>query len=255
MNEKSFENRHQPYTLTRNDADTAILLVHGIYGSPSQFEQLAKTLYQQGYTVRAVLLPGHGCSVKEFSRAKAKDWYAEVSRAANSLSKRYKNIYMIGHSMGGLLIINEAIKNGVNGVILMSVPMKVKMSLGTFRISLKMLWGNPDKDNDFLKSYRNAYSIQKGPIWHYILCFPRMINLLQMIRNTRNSLCKVDSPVLIIQSRQDETVCWKSVNIFKESLNCSVDTLLLDKSGHSHYHPEEVDRINDAICTFVRRYK
>lgn len=254
MDEKSYKNRHKPYLLTRKDADTAILLVHGIYGSPAQFEQLAKKLYQQGYTVMAILLPGHGSSAKDFSRAKAKDWHEEVSRAAELLNKSYKNIYMIGHSMGGLLIINEALKNGVNGVILMSVPMKVKISIGTVRMSFKMLWGNPDKDNDFLRSYRYAYSIQKGSIWHYILWFPRMLNLLQMVRNTRKSLCKVTFPVLIIQSRQDETVSWQSVTILKERLNSSVDTLLLDKSGHSYYHPEEIDSINDRICTFIKRF-
>lgn len=254
MDEKSFKNRHKPYLRARKDADTAILLVHGIYGSPVQFEQLAQKLYRHGYTVMAILLPGHGSSVKDFSRAKAKDWHGEVSRAAKTLKKSYKNIYMIGHSMGGLLIINEALKSGVKGVVLMSVPMKVKISLGTVRMSLKILWGNPDKDNDYLRSYRNAYSIQKGPIWHYILCFPRMINLLQLIRNTRKSLCKVAFPVLVIQSRQDETVSWRSVAILKKGLNCSVDTLLLDKSGHSYYHPEEADSINNKICTFIKRF-
>lgn len=255
MDEISFKNRHKPYLLTRKDADTAILMVHGIYGSPVQFEQLAKILYHQGYTVMAVLLPGHGSSVKDFSRAKAKDWHDEVSRAAKTLSKSYKNIYMIGHSMGGLLIINEALNNSVKGVVLMSVPMMVKISLGTVRMSLKILWGDPNKDNDYLRSYRNAYSIQKGPISHYILCFPRMLNLLQMIRNTRKCLSRLTSPVLIIQSRKDETVSWKSVAILKEGLNSPVDTLLLDKSGHSYYHPEEADSIMKKICTFIERFK
>ena len=136
----------------------------------------------------------------------------------------------------------------------MSVPMRVKMSIATVRMSLKMLWGKPDKDNDCLKSYRNAYSIQKGSIWHYISWFPRMVNLLQMIRNTRRSLCKVAFPVLIIQSRQDETVSWQSVSILMKGLTSSVDTLLLEKSGHSYYHPEELNIIYNRIGTFIKSF-
>lgn len=252
MDKKTIINRHKPYLLTNQDSDTAILLVHGIYGSPVQFEQLAQTLFKNGYTVMAVLLPGHGGSAKDFSKTKPNDWHEEVSRATVLLKKSHKNIYMIGHSMGGLLIINEGIKNGVNGVILMSVPMKIKMTIRTVSMSIKMLWGNPKKDNDFLKSYRNAYSIEKSSIWHYISEFPRLINIIQMVKFTRKSLWKVDFPVLVIQSRQDETVSWQSVNILKAGISSSVDTLLLEKSGHCYYHPEELDIINHKIYTFIK---
>ncbi len=154
--------------------------------------------------------------------------------------------------MGGLLIINEGIENGVKGVILMSVPMRIRMTIRTVSMSIKMLWGNPNKDNDFLKSYRNAYSIQKSSIWHYLSELPRLINIIQMVKFTRKSLYKVDFPVLVIQSRQDETVSWQSVDILKAGISSSVDTLLLEKSGHCYYHHEELDAINDKICTFIK---
>jgi carboxylesterase len=252
VNEKSDQRRHEPYIRIRKDADTAVLFVHGIYGSPVQFEQLAENLFTQGYTVMAVLLPGHGKGAKDFARSDSEEWYAEVKKAAASLRKNHKNIYMVGHSMGGLMSIKEGIKNGANGVILMSVPMKVKMSIRTVSMSVRMLWGNPEKDDEFLKSYRHAYSIQRSSIWQYASGLPRLIDVVKMTMSTRKALKEVDFPVLVIQSSRDETVSWQSVSILKRGLTSKMDTLLLEKSGHSYYHPEDIGIINDKVCEFIR---
>lgn len=252
MDEKSNPDRHKPYLKTRKDADTAILFIHGIYGSPVQFDMLSDNLFNQGYTVMAVLLPGHGKCAKDFARSDSKKWYAEVSQAAALLRKSHRNIYMAGHSMGGLLCIKEGIRNGADGVILMSVPMKVRMTVRTVSMSVKMLWGNPKNDDDFLKSYRNAYSIQKSPVLHYVSGLPRLIDVVKMTRRTRRSLNEVDFPVLVIQSARDETVSHQSVSILKEGLSSPVDTLLLEKSGHCYYHPEDIGIMNDKACVFIK---
>jgi carboxylesterase len=247
-----FTDRHKPIFLENKASDTAVLLVHGIYGSPVQFKHLSSKLHQQGYTVMAILLPGHGGNVDDFARVKAKGWHAEVTSAAAKLRKQYKNLILVGHSIGGLLNINEALKNGANGIVLMSVPMKVKLSLGTIKMSSRILWGNPDKDDDFLKSYREAYSIEKGVLWRYVLWLPRMIDLLIMIRKTRKQLCNVNIPTIIIQSRRDETVNWKSANILSDRIATCTQTLILDKSGHSYYHPDEISRIYSAVTSFIK---
>lgn len=252
VDKRSGQDRHKPYIKIRENADTAILFVHGIYGSPVQFEQLAENLFNQGYTVMAVLLPGHGKGAKDFARSGSKEWYAEVSRAAASLRKNHRNIYMVGHSMGGLLSLKEGIANGVNGVVLISVPMKVKLSIRTISMSVRMLWGNPDKDDEFLKSYRYAYSVQKGSIWQYAAGLPGLIDVVKMTRSTRKALTEVDFPVLVIQSSRDETVSWQSVSILKRGLTSKMDTLLLEKSGHCYYHPEEIGRINDKVSEFIK---
>lgn len=248
---KKFIDRHKPFYLENKESNTAILLVHGIYGSPVQFKMLSKTLYEKGYTVKAILLSGHGGSAKEFAKAKAQDWQKEVSNAAADLRRKYKKLILIGHSMGGLLNINEAIENGADGIVLMSVPIKVRLSIGTIKMSSRILWGNPDKDNDFLKSYREAYSIEKGALWRYVLWLPRMIDLLCMMRKTRKMLCDVNVPTIVIQSRLDETVYWKSANILKGNIPTCMETLFLEKSGHSYYHPDEIDRINKTILRFI----
>ena len=72
MNNKLETSRHKPYILTREDADTAILMVHGILGSPIQFELLANNLYQQGYTVMAIFVIRTRIECKRLFKSKRK---------------------------------------------------------------------------------------------------------------------------------------------------------------------------------------
>ena len=51
MNEKTY--RHQPYLQENDKSDTAILFIHGIYGSPVQFKIISDMLYDKGYKIFA----------------------------------------------------------------------------------------------------------------------------------------------------------------------------------------------------------
>ena len=247
-------NHHQPYLYEAAESQTAILMVHGIFGSPVQFVSIAQALFEQGFTVMAILLPGHGGSAKAFSQASVKHWQRAVHEAAETLRKRYRHIFLLGHSMGGLLAINEALKRRADGVMLISVPMRMKIGLGNIKMCLKILWGNPDKDDDYLKSYRLAFSVEKGSLGRYVLWALQTPRLLGLISQTRRSISRVQFPVLIIQSRRDETVSWKSVKVFERYMQAApVETMLLEKSGHSYHHPEEAPNIHDRICRFVNR--
>ena len=48
-----------------SDADTVVLCVHGIQGSPGQFDWLTKNIPEQ-IDYQCILLPGHGKTNEEF---------------------------------------------------------------------------------------------------------------------------------------------------------------------------------------------
>jgi carboxylesterase len=170
-----------------------------------------------------------------------------------SLRQRYERVFIIGHSMGGLLAINEALVNGAAGLILMATPMKVKIfSAKALYMSLRVLLGDTKKDDERLQSYRKANSVQKGSITTYLSWIPRFWDLLTLIRKTRQSLKLVRCPVLVIQSKRDETVSWKSHRVLATGLSSApAEVLLLEKSQHSHFHSDEVESMYERICCFV----
>jgi carboxylesterase len=226
--------------------------VHGICGSPVQFEDIAKTLHGQGYSVMAVLLPGHGGGAHAFAKAKTADWQKEVRRAVLLLRQRYRRVFIIGHSMGGLLAMIETAEHHIDGVILISTPMRLKSGFKALRISLRVLLGDPSKDDEVLQCYRKANSVQKGPFWVYALWIPRMASVLMLMCKVRRLLGQVQGPVLIIQSRRDETVSWRSQKILADRLKgASVESLLIEKSGHSWFQPDEAKTLQEKILRFL----
>jgi len=254
MEQSASQNTHQPFLWEAEGSDTAVLMVHGILGSPNQFEGIAQRLVQEGFSVMAILLPGHGGSARDFAKAKPKDWQQTVHEAAALLRQRYRHIFLLGHSMGGLLIIGEAIQCGADGLILISVPMRVKIGFKSMFISMKILWGDSARDDEKMRTYRRSFSIAAGPLWQRLRWISTYGGLLQLIKNTRRSLEQVRQPVLIIQSRRDETVWWQSAEILRRGLGNApaVDVLLLDRSAHSYHHPDEIGALYSKICDFVK---
>ena len=88
---------HQPYFRIIDGADTAILFVHGIVGTPDQFSALLPLVPQEWSCVN-LLLPGHGGSVSDFShtsmaRLHVKKLLSFSSLRSNSSFMRMENLH------------------------------------------------------------------------------------------------------------------------------------------------------------------
>ncbi len=253
MDMRTTENPHRPYLLECAGAETAVLMVHGFLGSPVQFKPLARILHEQGYTARAILLPGHGGSAKEFAQEGRDAWMRAVEQTAAELRQKYKRIIFIGHSLGGLLSLNEAMQSGADGIVLISVPMRLRNNYHVLPQSIRMFWGDPEKDDDLMRFERSVFSIALKPIRHHLSSWPRGMDLLRLMRGTRKSLSRVQAPVLIIQSKSDQTVAWKSAGILERGLiHCRPEVMMLERSGHSYFHPTEAGPMYERICEFIR---
>ena len=58
---------HKEYIREADHANTAILMIHGIFGTPRHFDDIVK-LVPDNWSVYNILLDGHGKGVREFSR-------------------------------------------------------------------------------------------------------------------------------------------------------------------------------------------
>lgn len=83
-----------------------IMLVHGLGEHCERYQALAEYANKSGYGVYSMDLPGHGQSTGKRGHI---DRFADFDRAAMQLHSRVKEaagdlpIYLIGHSMGGLI--------------------------------------------------------------------------------------------------------------------------------------------------------
>lgn len=103
-----------PFELRQPDNQKAVLLVHGLTDSPFTYHDLAQTYFQQGYTVRTLLLPGHGTAPDALKDVNAQQWQQATDYAINRTLKDYKHVVLGGYSTGAALLINYLTTHPVN---------------------------------------------------------------------------------------------------------------------------------------------
>ena len=101
---------HKEYKRIVANAEKAILFIHGIVGTPNHFKNLLP-LIPDDLSVYNILLDGHGKGVKDFSKTAMGKWEAQVAAAVEELAKNHKEVYIVAHSLGCLLAIEQAISD------------------------------------------------------------------------------------------------------------------------------------------------
>ncbi|MCO8169169.1 lysophospholipase [Pseudomonas sp. 21LCFQ02] len=98
-----------------------VLLVHGLGDSPWSFHDIDRTLADQGYIVRTVLLPGHGTRPQDMLNVTLAQWQQVVREQAAQLSREVPKVYLGGFSTGANLVLDYAYQHDdIAGLLLFS---------------------------------------------------------------------------------------------------------------------------------------
>jgi pimeloyl-ACP methyl ester carboxylesterase len=124
------DERHLPYQLSHgHKTAVSVLLIHGIYSSPLYFKGMAEAYFKAGYNVVTILLPGHW--EKDFysiSKITEDAWIKEADRGFELAKELGDKVLLSGHSLGGLLSVEQANKrqpDEVAGLVVVSPAFKV----------------------------------------------------------------------------------------------------------------------------------
>lgn len=122
-------------------ARTGILLIHRLGGAPWEMHELARGLNEQGYTVMAVQLAGHGGSLQELAGAGWMDWLASVRWGADTLASRTDRVVVGGIATGAVLALALAQERPfhVAGVLALSPVLRHDGRAGPRRASTAFL--------------------------------------------------------------------------------------------------------------------
>ena len=149
-----------PYELAQEKNDKAILLIHGLTDSPFSFHDLSQYFYQQGFTVRTLLLPGHGIAPSELLNTQYSEWQKAAKFAIEETLNDYQQVYLGGLSTGGALIFDylmqqEQVDDKIKGLFMWSPASKAKNDLAWLAKYVDKIpfvdWIDLDADIDFAK--------------------------------------------------------------------------------------------------------
>ncbi len=225
---------HKEYIRICKDSNIVILFVHGIVGTPNHFSEFL-AFVPETVSVYNMLLDGHGKRVKDFSKTSMKKWERQVKSVVDELSLTHEKIYVVAHSLGALLAIEQAINNQkICKLFLLAVPLSLSLKPKMAINSLKVYFDKIRDDDLEALAAKNCYGIarDKNP-FHYVGWIPRFFELFSKIRQTRKSIHLLNTSCFVYQSNKDEMVSKKSVKMLEQ--NPSVTINRLENSGHYYY--------------------
>ena len=132
---------HKEYVRICDNSNIVILFIHGIVGTPNHFNEFV-SLVPKSISVCNLLLDGHGKGVKDFSNTSMKKWEVQVASVVEELSLMHEKIYIVAHSLGTLLAIEQAIINQkVCKLFLLAVPLSLSIKPKMLVNLLKVFFG------------------------------------------------------------------------------------------------------------------
>jgi carboxylesterase len=235
----------------------AVLLLHGLTGSPSEMRFLGDYLHRAGYHVRAPLLPGHGTDIKDLNKTTWRDWFGRAEIDFLSLSAHFETVFIAGLSMGGLIgLWLMANKFGrIGGGAILATPMVFSDWKVRYLLPAADLTGLKYLVPDLPKAVDDV--ALPGGRTH--VCYDRdsvvaAASLLRLMRQVRRGLYRIDAPLLVMQSAADTVVDPKSADIIYDGVSSTVkEKVLLERSYHTITADVEKELVAKTVLEFFER--
>lgn len=232
---------HKEYTRIIPGSRYAMLMIHGILGTPDHFQDLIP-LVPDDWSVHALLLKGHGGRVEDFSHSSMQEWKTQVFARLEELLAHHEQVVIAAHSMGTLFAIQASLRypGRIPALFLLGSPLRVFVRpKSAVDAVLMSAFGYVNTKDQSAVDMRRGCSVESDwRLWKYPFWIPRFLELFKEIWDTRKLLTKITIPTQVFQSKNDELVHPSSYDDFLGYDPITV-TLLHD-SGHFGYGEKDL---------------
>jgi len=248
----------------------AVLLFHGLTGSPFELKKYGQFLYNNGYDVFAECLPGHGEKFEEIYTVKYQDWLDFSYSAFEKLKSEYEEVFVSGLCLGAVLALAVGIKfqNEVAGIISLSTTLyldgwrlpwyKCFMPVALSTI-LKFYYNYPECEPHGIKNLKTRSAVKKllmkGDVGMDNFPMTGFKELLDLSAVIRKNLNKVVSPILIIHSKEDDLTSLKSAEtVYKKISSEDKEYIVLYDSYHMVLYDNEKEFVFNKALEFLNSH-
>ena len=222
----------------------AVLIIHGLAGGTYDEEALANDLeLNKKLDVFSFTLPGH--DVKDKRKATMEAWIKESERQLERLiSAGYKKIYVVGHSMGGVIATHLAKEyHAVKKLVLVApafTSFASKESGGLVNAITKI--------PDLIKAY--SYNELMTRLNKLPLSAEK--EFFKLLNTYKNDIYDIEIPVMFVHGTIDQMVPVKStIDIYKNLNNDKKVLLLINDYYHDVFKGDKVEAIDKEILNFL----
>ncbi|KTQ97984.1 hypothetical protein NS226_02410 [Aureimonas ureilytica] len=251
--------------------DTAVLLIHGLGGTPAEMKLVARRIHRAGFTVCGLQLPGHCGTEADLIATRWTDWARAAREAAERLALRHERVFVGGLSMGAVLslVVAHELGSCIAGTLLYSptlfydgwsIPKTnvllspfLALGLGRFyRFRESYPYGLKDERlrEKIVAAMTKGQSDEAG-----LLDTPgqSLHELLKLIRFVKARLPEIAVPALILQASEDDVSSPRNAGYLCRHLAGPTEVEFLHDSYHMITVDRERDRVADVSVDFMRR--
>lgn len=250
----------------------AVLIFHGMTGSPYEMKKYGQYLNSLGYDVYCNCLPGHGDNVDEIYTVTYKDWLNYAYNKFEQLKDQYEEVYLSGLCLGAVLAIAVAEKypDDVAGIIALSTTLfldgwrlpwyKIFIPIGLSSI-IRFYYTYPECEPHGIKNERTRSVVKKlieksevSMMDFPMTCIFELLKLSKFVRN-EDRLKKIVAPILIIHSEEDDLTSPKSALVVYDKISSEDKQLIVLKdSYHMVLYDNEKDFVFNTAGEFLNSH-
>lgn len=226
----------------------AILLIHGFAGGSYDYGDLGNDLQLfRNFDVFTFTLPGHDKFI--INKVTKEDWIKAAEKQIEKIiNNGYKKIYIIGHSMGGIIAAHLASKYPEVKKLVLAAPAFKYFSFKNDKLDVIE---SIKKVPKLFKDYDSETVISR------VLKVPILTikEFIELAESHTNDVKNIEVPTLILHGVNDEIVPADSVNYVYDNISSKSVTLIeLENLTHDLFINDRYEEVKKLIINFFISY-
>jgi carboxylesterase len=246
----------------------AVLLIHGLTGTPTEMRFIGKGLVKAGFTVYGMQLDGHCGSEEDLVKTGWTDWYASVERAYGELAAKHEVVFVAGLSMGSLMALHLAASHPgkIRGLGVLSATLKYDgWSIPKLSFLLPLFLNTPlGLHYRFVENYpygikderlrqrvvANMLAGNSAEAGNLGMTGSSLRQLLTFVEVVKAEMPRIETPTLIVHATHDDVASRRNADYIEAHLGGPKKKVMLDDS----YHMITVDKQRGEVVAELVRY-
>lgn len=252
-------NKPNGFNLTA-DNGRAVLLLHGLTGSPFEMRYYGGKLHKMGYDVYCPCLPGHCTSIEDLKSKTWQDWDNFAKAEYAKLASSYDEVYLSGLCLGALLCLSIAIDEDTpKALALLSPTLALDgWSLPWFRFLIILAFTPLGEILDYSFVEREPYGVKNEHVRKRIIAmlaseslsaydrYPAVTfaELLRYSRYLRKNMKRVKTPAIVLHPEEDDICDIKNARYLYDNIASENKQFIGLKNS---YHIVTIDNDKDLV--------
>lgn len=252
-----------------SEVKAVFCLIHGLGEHSSRYRELPFKLTNSGYAFLGYDQRGHGKS--EGRRGHTPSYEAllsDISKMIEEVYKRFPNkkIFLYGHSMGGNLVINYAIRNKlkkISGVIVTGPWLKLSRPfspvvnfiaevLNKVYPAFRTFHGIKSFDPSGNKAKNSG--IEKDELLHPWISARTYVSIREAGKWALKHAAGFDLPILILHGGSDKVTSAESSKQFVLKVKSESSLIIFDEFSHELHNEPRREEIFSAIIEWLNKH-